>query len=57
VGCGDTIGAIPTPAYRALEGALQDKTKAERDLKMYTNLVSLFFPAPVAFDRFSSRYR
>lgn len=40
VGCGDTIGAIPTPAYRALEGALKDKTKAERDLKMYTNLVS-----------------
>lgn len=40
VGCGDTIGAIPAPAYRALENVLAEKTKAERDLKMYTNLVS-----------------
>lgn len=38
VGCGDTIGAIPTEVYRALEEALEAKGKAERDLKLYTNL-------------------
>lgn len=38
VGCGDTIGAIPQATYRALEEPLLAKTKAERDLKMYTNL-------------------
>lgn len=38
VGCGDTIGAISRDTYRALETALEAKTKAERDLKLYTNL-------------------
>jgi len=38
VGCGRTIGAIPVSVYRALEGALTAKDKAERDLKLYTNL-------------------
>lgn len=40
VGCGDTIGAVPSHVYKALEGALNAKSKAERELKMYTNLVS-----------------
>lgn len=38
VGCGDTIGAVPSHVYKALEGALNAKSKAERELKMYTNL-------------------
>jgi hypothetical protein len=40
VGCGDTREAIPTAVYLALEDALTAKTQAERDLKLYTNLVS-----------------
>ena len=40
VGCGNTLGAIPRHMYLALEGALEAKSRAERDLKMYTNLVS-----------------
>ena len=43
MGCGRTIGAIPVSVYRALEGALTAKDKAERDLKLYTNLVRLCF--------------
>lgn len=43
MGCGRTIGAIPASVYRALEGALTAKDKAERDLKLYTNLVRLCF--------------
>jgi hypothetical protein len=39
VGCGNTIQAIPRHIYLALEGALEAKTKAERDLKLYTNMV------------------
>ena len=39
MGCGDSIGAIPQATYRALEKALTAKSKAERDLKLYTNLV------------------
>ena len=42
VGCGNTAGAIPQHVYQALEGALVAKSKAERDLKMYTNLVTFF---------------
>ncbi|KAJ1429312.1 hypothetical protein B484DRAFT_449466 [Ochromonadaceae sp. CCMP2298] len=38
VGCGATIGAIPPAVFRTLEPALSAKNKAERDLKMYTNL-------------------
>lgn len=38
VGCGESIGAIPQETYRALEEALEAKSKAERDLKLYTNL-------------------
>jgi len=38
VGCGNTIKAIPQATYRSLEGALTAKDKAERDLKLYTNL-------------------
>eukprot|EP01031_Cornospumella_fuschlensis_P028823 gene28823-34791_t len=38
VGCGPTITAIPNYVYRTLQGALEAKSKAERDLKMYTNL-------------------
>lgn len=41
VGCGNTIGAIPSSVYRTLESALTAKDKAERDLKMYTNLVCI----------------
>jgi hypothetical protein len=40
VGCGDTREAIPPAVYLALEDALTAKTQAERDLKLYTNLVS-----------------
>ncbi len=40
VGCGPTISAIPNHVYRSLESALAAKTRAERDLKTYTNLVS-----------------
>jgi nucleoside-diphosphate-sugar epimerase len=38
VGCGSSISAIPRHIYLALEGSLEAKTRAERDLKMYTNL-------------------
>jgi uncharacterized protein YbjT (DUF2867 family) len=38
VGCGNTRGAIPNHIYLALESALEAKNRAERDLKMYTNL-------------------
>lgn len=38
VGCGDTIGAISSATYRALEATLEAKSRAERDLKTYTNL-------------------
>ena len=41
VGCGDTAGAIAVPVYKALETFLVAKTRAERDLKRYTNLVSV----------------
>ena len=41
VGCGSTVGAIPSHVYQTLEGALTAKSKAERDLKLYTNLVIL----------------
>lgn len=38
VGCGDSITAIPREVYRSLEVPLEEKNKAERDLKTYTNL-------------------
>ena len=38
VGCGPTQGAIPSETYRSLEIPLEEKSKAERDLKTYTNL-------------------
>eukprot|EP01038_Epipyxis_sp_PR26KG_P012305 gene12305-16502_t len=38
VGCGDTKTAVTPQVYRILEEALVQKTKAERDLKTYTNL-------------------
>lgn len=38
VGCGNTAKAIPEHVYRTLQGALEAKSHAERDLKLYTNL-------------------
>ena len=38
VGCGNTKDAIPPNVYQVLESALVAKNKAERDLKLYTNL-------------------
>lgn len=38
VGCGNTNKAIPSYVYDTLRHALEAKSKAERDLKMYTNL-------------------
>lgn len=38
VGCSETKGAINQETYRVLEEALEAKSKAERDLKLYTNL-------------------
>ena len=43
VGCGDTKTAVTPQVYRILEEALVQKTKAERDLKTYTNLVTLYY--------------
>lgn len=38
VGCGNTKSAIPSEVYETLFTALVSKTKAERELKLYTNL-------------------
>lgn len=38
VGCGATRGAISPATLKVLEEALEEKDKAERDLKLYTNL-------------------
>eukprot|EP01041_Mallomonas_annulata_P006505 gene6505-13134_t len=38
LGCGKTKGAVSEQTYKLLEDALVAKDKAERDLRMYTNL-------------------
>ena len=38
IGCGDTKSAISPSVYTVLEEAILAKNKAERDLRMYTNL-------------------
>lgn len=38
VGCGETKAALAPPTYKVLEEFLVEKNKAERDLRMYTNL-------------------
>lgn len=38
IGCGNTKNAVDPQVYRLLEDALNAKNKAERDLRMYTNL-------------------
>ena len=38
IGCGPTKAALPPQAYAALEEALVEKNKAERDIRLYTNL-------------------
>jgi len=40
IGCGSTRGAVSDQVYAVLEEAILAKNKAERDLRMYTNLVS-----------------
>ena len=39
IGCGKTKDSLSPTAYAALEEALVEKDKAERDLRTYTNLV------------------
>ena len=41
VGCGKTKDAVSPNVYALLEEALVAKNKAERDLRMYTNLVRI----------------
>jgi uncharacterized protein YbjT (DUF2867 family) len=41
VGCGNTRGAITSQVFSVLEEALIAKDKAERDLRLYTNLVNI----------------
>ena len=53
VGCGDSMGAIPTPTYRNFEHQLEAKTKAENELKMYTNMVSETSAFAITFISFS----
>jgi nucleoside-diphosphate-sugar epimerase len=38
VGCGETKGAVAPEVYSVLSEMLEAKNKAERDLKLYTNL-------------------
>lgn len=38
IGCGPTVKALSPEVYRVLEEAIVLKNKAERDLRMYTNL-------------------
>jgi uncharacterized protein YbjT (DUF2867 family) len=38
IGCGDTKGAVAPEVFNVLEDTLEAKSKAERDLKLYTNL-------------------
>ena len=38
IGCGSTEKAISPEVYKVLEEALLAKNKAERDIRMYTNL-------------------
>lgn len=42
IGCGSTRNAVSDQVYSVLEEAIVAKNKAERDLRMYTNLVSIF---------------
>mmetsp|Transcript_23018 Transcript_23018/g.20908 ORF Transcript_23018/g.20908 Transcript_23018/m.20908 type:complete len:267 (+) Transcript_23018:71-871(+) len=38
IGCGNTAKALSPQVYRVLEDAINAKNKAERDLRLYTNL-------------------